>query len=363
MCFESRVIKNCGAFGSCIEDLQICVCEDGWKQSLEMVFFPFTKDNSSNKTEVLELLPCTFNESIVLTLVIFGLVLNGAELAHLLPQLKSYKRFLRQTPLLICLVSYTVAFASRGADLSHGYIENPLFTVTYEFAFTFQNVSTTVFLSKYISYHTGRMKRAINLELRICGKDVTNTLTSIIPALLMFDFVCFCFFVTPVFTDISAAGILFYLHFFGQTIRITTVFGLVALNLQGLVRDMEHIIDSTSSSAFPNNKFYLYCKGAIPNLQMMMIIVGVYCVTLGPVGLLNLLFKTFEFAAIYIHLLNGALFPAMSFAIGYVFRKNLKLASRLKTKAKTKLDSRRIQHSSEILSAQPTVTDVEKSPA
>eukprot|EP00924_Labyrinthula_sp_SR-Ha-C_P010557 snap_masked-scaffold_134-processed-gene-0.6-mRNA-1 protein AED:1.00 eAED:1.00 QI:0/0/0/0/1/1/2/0/231 len=219
MCFESLAISNCGASGFCSEQ-DICICSPGWSQSLEMVYFPFTKEHETNETFVLETLPCSIHNNLLYSIFFLSLILNIFELIHIVNKLKSFKRFLRQIPLILALVFYMVCYGIRLVDPSQEYSISKSYTFTLGIAIVLQQFSTTMFLSKYIRYHLYKMKNGLGTDFKLLGRDASNTIGMIIPCLLFYDIFDFFLFVPPVYLNRKEGGIFFYIHYVGQSFRI-----------------------------------------------------------------------------------------------------------------------------------------------
>eukprot|EP00924_Labyrinthula_sp_SR-Ha-C_P005900 snap_masked-scaffold_14-processed-gene-8.5-mRNA-1 protein AED:1.00 eAED:1.00 QI:0/0/0/0/1/1/2/0/348 len=322
MCFESSMINNCGPFGTCLDGQHFCVCEEGWTTSLEMVFFPFIRDDDRNQTELLSTLPCSFSESLLFGMIVVALILNTAEALRLISQFNTRGRVTRLTPLLMTFICYIIAFTSRLADMNKGFLDNSIFTVFLIIGVICQNFSTTVFVFKFISYHAKKMKTAMSTELIFCGINFSRVLQKTFNILLVYD--CFSIFLLLAPLAIEDKRI-------GGT-RVLTVMFLVTVSLSGLIKDMEYLLNSRCGASVKNSKFGRYIREAVPNLRSTIYIVDGYCLLIGP-GLLSFVFvRDFQFVQVYFYVFNAILYSGMSLAIGKVILKNLNKAKQKRSK-------------------------------
>eukprot|EP00924_Labyrinthula_sp_SR-Ha-C_P001385 snap_masked-scaffold_44-processed-gene-1.9-mRNA-1 protein AED:0.36 eAED:1.00 QI:0/0/0/1/1/1/2/0/137 len=130
MCFDFTVGGTCGLASYCDVELDVCVCDKGWKQSLEMIYFPFTKErNQFNQSFVEPELPCSRNTNLLFSFFCMSLITSVCSLIFHLPLLKTHKRRKRQFPLLLCFVTFSIASGSRMYDLDKNYAEDSLYTL------------------------------------------------------------------------------------------------------------------------------------------------------------------------------------------------------------------------------------------
>eukprot|EP00924_Labyrinthula_sp_SR-Ha-C_P000155 snap_masked-scaffold_39-processed-gene-2.43-mRNA-1 protein AED:1.00 eAED:1.00 QI:0/-1/0/0/-1/1/1/0/345 len=329
MCFESIVVKDCGASGFCSEQ-DICICSPGWSQSLEMVYFPFTKEHESNETFVLETLPCSIHDNLLYSIFLISFVLNIVELVHVGRKLTTLKRLQRQLPLTLALIFDVVCYGIRLGDPSQEYSISKSYTYTLGLAFAFHQVSTTIFLSKFIRYHLYKMKSGLGTELKLFRRDVNTQLRYIIPFLFCHDLIGLFVFIAPAYLNRRQGGAFFYFHYVKEILRAFLLYYLVRKTLLALISDMKSVVLYTTENN-TTNSFYLYCLKAIPNITSIIRIVASYSYIVGLAVFLPLCFPSMEFISVYVHAFIGGAFAAMSFGIGYIFQRNLNFKLKIKS--------------------------------
>eukprot|EP00924_Labyrinthula_sp_SR-Ha-C_P007618 snap_masked-scaffold_42-processed-gene-1.36-mRNA-1 protein AED:0.13 eAED:1.00 QI:0/0/0/1/1/1/2/0/340 len=314
MCLSLTTANTCGQFGVCDEVLNTCVCDKGWSQSVELVYFPFTKDGVEfNETAIFDRLPCSLNKTMLFIFFLLTFVSCTLALLYNLPHLTTRKRIQRQFLLILSFLFYAISSLIRVIDIDRIYGEDKAFTVTLALAIFFQNTGTCVFVSKYISYHLIKRNKAFGSELKILGANVTPILNSAIPAFITLDIILLPIFALPAFVGKQKAGYLFYAESALQGVRCVTFSLLTYSTSMGVIKDMQIIIDAPLGEDQQPQPFRLYCEGAVPNLKM--VTSSVY----------QELIHKYYFAV------NGFAWAGMSTVITYALVKNLKIAKNLKS--------------------------------
>eukprot|EP00924_Labyrinthula_sp_SR-Ha-C_P001350 snap_masked-scaffold_44-processed-gene-0.33-mRNA-1 protein AED:1.00 eAED:1.00 QI:0/0/0/0/1/1/2/0/344 len=324
MCLELDAGRTCGAFGFCDKELNKCICDDGWSQSFEMIFFPFTKEKvTANRTELFDRLPCNLNKSLLFSFFLLSFISSSIALLYNLPFLTTKKRFLRQLPLLLSFFFLAMLNLIRVIDLDRIFQEDKLFTFTLAIAMVFHNLGNLVFVSKYISYHLNKLKKAFGADLKIFGFKMTPVLKGTTPIFFALDLTLLPLFIISSFVDKETAGYLFYIENWIQCFR-------------SIIRDMQVILDSHQDETKKASNFYLYCKSAIPNLRMVVYAVIGYSFVFGQAFFFYPIFKFQELIHIYYWAISGFGWSLMSTIITYSLIKNLKKGKSLRTNTQTK---------------------------
>eukprot|EP00924_Labyrinthula_sp_SR-Ha-C_P009290 snap_masked-scaffold_2-processed-gene-18.47-mRNA-1 protein AED:1.00 eAED:1.00 QI:0/0/0/0/1/1/2/0/373 len=310
----------CGVGGTCNVQTNLCECEDGWSQSFEMIYFPFVKQDISNKTDLLEQMPCTRNDGLLFTVFLFSFLGSIFAAVFHLPLLKTKKRFFRQLPLMMCFGVFIFAYGIRVFDVNREYAEDGAFSVFLGIGFTLTNFSVAVFISKYVSYHLNKMRKALGTKLFIFGLDLSKYLKWMIPVQLFFVFILTILFLLPLAIKRKKTA--------GINILQVGLVSCIALN--GIIKDMTMVTEGTPDKDKLKNKFYLYCVQAIPNIRLMIKILCVHCGTYGILSSLYVFSVRVEAMMIYIVGTFGLAFSILSCLIGYFFTQNTLIAQKLK---------------------------------
>eukprot|EP00924_Labyrinthula_sp_SR-Ha-C_P001488 snap_masked-scaffold_55-processed-gene-1.19-mRNA-1 protein AED:1.00 eAED:1.00 QI:0/-1/0/0/-1/1/1/0/357 len=332
MCLELEVGRTCGLHGFCDTELNKCICDEGWSQSFEMIYFPFTKDNiKANETQLFDRLPCNSNKTLLFNLFLLSFISSTIALLYNLPFLTTKRRFLRQLPLLLSFLAFALCSLVRVIDINRIYEEDKFYTFSLAIAIFLQNTGTVVFVSKYISYHLKKLKKAFGTDLKVLGVRMTPVLRKTIPAFLTLDILLLPIFILPAYVDKATAGYLFYVENMVQSLRCILFALLTYVTSRGIIRDMQVIVKSNQDESKKASSFYLYCKAAIPNLRLVVYIVLGYSFAFGQSMFLYSIFEFQELIHKYYWAISGFGWAFMSSVITYALIKNLKLARTLKT--------------------------------
>eukprot|EP00924_Labyrinthula_sp_SR-Ha-C_P007621 snap_masked-scaffold_42-processed-gene-1.38-mRNA-1 protein AED:1.00 eAED:1.00 QI:0/-1/0/0/-1/1/1/0/358 len=337
MCLSLTTANTCGLHGFCDEELNKCICDEGWSKSIELIYFPFTKDKVEfNKTDIFDKLPCSLNKTLLFTFFLLSFLSSTFALLYNLPHLKTRKRIIRQSPLLLSFLFYAICSLIRVVDLDRIYADDKFFTFTVGLAVFFQNTGTCVFVSKYISYHLKKRNKAFASDLKIIGFKATPILKLTIPVFFTLDVLLLPVFVLPSFLDKKLAGYFFYTESILQAFRCLVFSLLTYSTSMGIIRDMNIVIESYREDGKKPPSFYLYCQAAIPNLEMVTYSVVGYSFAFGQANLLYSIFEFQELIQKYYFALSGFGWAAMSTIITYALVNNLKIAQKLKSTPETR---------------------------
>lgn len=141
---------SCGLFGTA--ENGTCVCDPGWSQSLDFVFF--LPKNASDDEEVLATLPC--DAQTTLLQVLYGLsgVCSLLIIVTYMVVIKKVSQFKRLLPLFLGFLLHAIHsfYKVLNFDINGSFSVDMFFSLTFIVAFTVTNISTLVFLNKYVWY-------------------------------------------------------------------------------------------------------------------------------------------------------------------------------------------------------------------
>eukprot|EP00924_Labyrinthula_sp_SR-Ha-C_P001309 snap_masked-scaffold_7-processed-gene-19.55-mRNA-1 protein AED:1.00 eAED:1.00 QI:0/0/0/0/1/1/2/0/325 len=161
-CLTIAPFPECGAFGTCLNN-STCVCSGGWSQSVEFAFFVDRLDPRFSAS----ILPC--DTSTTLLRIIYGsaaLVSLGV-LVFYVYSIRKFSQFKRLFLFLIGYSCYAVLSFYRLFNVDGIYAKDKLFSILFVFGFFCTNISSIIFLNKYVWYQekTLPIHRAKNLQL------------------------------------------------------------------------------------------------------------------------------------------------------------------------------------------------------
>eukprot|EP00924_Labyrinthula_sp_SR-Ha-C_P001339 snap_masked-scaffold_44-processed-gene-0.9-mRNA-1 protein AED:1.00 eAED:1.00 QI:0/0/0/0/1/1/2/0/230 len=207
--------------------------------------------------------------------------------------------------------------------------EDILFTVTIVTAATAQSLGSTVFVSKYISFHLRKMEQMNQSNIKIFGLKVSLILENAFPFLVGLDIVLYPMFILTVFVKRRIAGFLFYTCHLAASIRTVLLWIFTYYTINGLITDMKFVIKINKETEVTDKKFIQYCKGSLPSLKL--IIGGVFGYSMFAASAIQ------ETIHIYFWAGTGTGWAILSMTINYAFAKNIKLGTKLKKEEDRKL--------------------------
>eukprot|EP00924_Labyrinthula_sp_SR-Ha-C_P006110 maker-scaffold_54-snap-gene-0.42-mRNA-1 protein AED:0.26 eAED:0.26 QI:23/1/1/1/1/1/2/40/384 len=209
----------CGIHGTCVN--QVCICESGWENSIELFPTLFIKSGAREiynnltdlsdfvsldefKKELLNKAPCSRLDGLYYTIVGLTYICTLVALWKHIPfALSKKRRFKRTLPQILTFMFGFITAIFKTISLDNIYPFHFGFSFSLALLYVSSNIAKNIFYVKFVQYHLKKAKKVFGIEVTFLGYSMDSLLKVQQRYIIFIDiiFLSFTYFL-PIFVSV-----------------------------------------------------------------------------------------------------------------------------------------------------------------